>query len=178
MALELTRKKDGAGKAKTPGQKSDIVLKIMELFEKNPFLKILIPVLLFLILAGIICFVIFGDGVLMGKNVEPSGNESLLPASNAVDVLPGNNQITDDQVLSVIQSDPLSEDVLAKASYHGYVSGSSGLKTALIQIGSNTDILVLAPGETVGDSKWELAEITADYVVFKAGDNTKKITID
>lgn len=178
MALELTRKKDGAGKTKTPGQKNDVMLKIMELFEKNPFLKIVIPVLLFLILAGVIGFLIFGDGVLMGKNVEPAGNESPLPASNAVDVLPGNNQITDEEVISIIQSDPLSEDVLSKASYHGYVSGSSGLKTALIQIGGNSDILVLAPGETVGDSKWELAEITAEYVVFKAGENTKKITID
>lgn len=177
MALELTRKKDGAGKTKTPGQKSDIMLKIMELFEKNPFLKIVIPVLLFLILAGIICFIIFGDGVLAGKNTEPA-SETLLPASNSVDVLPGNNQITDEEVISVIQSDPLSEDILSKASYHGYVSGSSGLKTALIQLGTNSDILVLAQGETVGDSKWELAEITADYVVFKAGDNTKKITID
>ena len=45
----------------------------------------------------------------------------------------------------------------------------------MIKIGTKKDFLVLAIGETVGDSSWELIEITDDHVLFKAGDTTKKI---
>jgi hypothetical protein len=79
----------------------------------------------------------------------------------------------DEEIVELIENDPLSEDILASAKYKGYVKGSSGLKTALIQIGSSGDTLTLAKGESVGS--WELIEVTSDYVVFKAGDVTKKI---
>ena len=49
----------------------------------------------------------------------------------------------------------------------------SGLKTALIEI--KDDVLVLSIGETVGDSSWEVIEITEDHVLFKAGEATKRI---
>ena len=88
-----------------------------------------------------------------------------------------NNVIKDKVVIDLIDSDPLSPDILASAKYTGYVTGSSGLKTALIQIGSENDSLVLAVGETVGESDWELIEIAKDYVVFKAGETTKKINL-
>jgi hypothetical protein len=78
-------------------------------------------------------------------------------------------------VLQIINKDPLSEDVLASAKYTGYASGSSGLKTALLEIGAKGDILVLSIGETVGDSSWEVVEITQDHVLFKAGNTTKKL---
>ncbi|MBQ5883127.1 MAG: hypothetical protein IIW72_01205, partial [Clostridia bacterium] len=62
---------------------------------------------------------------------------------------------------------------LAGAKYTGYATGSSGLKTALIEI--KDDVLVLSIGETVGDSSWEVIEITEDHVLFKAGEATKRI---
>lgn len=172
MALELPKFGNKEKKEKGASAKNDVMLKIMDFFDKNPIMKILIPVVLFLILAGVVLFLIFGDGVLLDENVPPS-NEVEVNNTNQVEVLPGNNLIKDKDVVEIIDNDPLSQDVLATAQYKGYVKGSSGLKTALVQIGNDGDTLTLSKGETIGS--WELIEITSDYVVFKAGDVTKKI---
>lgn len=171
MALELPKFGNKEKKAKAASPKNDVMLKIIEFFDKNPIMKILIPVILFLILAGIILFLIFGDGILTGDNIPDE--DDIMVNSNQVEVLPGNNLIKDKEIVELIDNDPLSEDILAAAQYKGYVKGSSGLKTALIHIGSSGDTLTLAKGESVGS--WELIEITSDYIVFKAGDVTKKI---
>ncbi len=172
MALELPKltKKDGQGAAGAP--KVDVTLKVMEFFDKNPFMKILIPVVLFIILCAVFLFVIFGDGVILDDTQTSVDNSA---ATGQVEVIPGNNIITDKAVVKLIESDPLSEDVLATAVYKGCVKGNSGLKTGLVQIGTQNDTLILSLGETVGDSKWEVVELTDDYIVFKAGDITKKI---
>ncbi len=174
MALELPKfgKKDKAAGA--PKQKSDVTLKIMDFFEKNPWMKVVIPILLFIILVAVFIFAMFGDGILSGDN---EGVNSNVPAKNEVSVLPGNNIIKDKEIVELIEADPLSEDILASAKYTGSVVGESGLKTALIQIGTVGDKLVLCAGETVGDSSWELVEIYDEYVVFKAGEITKKIKL-
>lgn len=171
MALELPKLSSKKKKENATSPQNDIMLKVMDFFDKNPIMKILIPVVLFLILVGVILFLIFGDGILLGENV-PS-DDDVAANTNQVEVLPGNNLIKDKEIVELIDTDPLSEDILASAQYKGYVKGSSGLKTALIQIGSSGDTLILAKGETVGS--WEIIEITSDYVVFKAGDVTKKI---
>ena len=171
MALELPKFGNKEKKAKAASPKNDAMLKVMDFFDKNPIMKVLIPVVLFLILAGIVLFLVFGDGVLSGDNVP--NEEDINVNSNQVEVLPGGNLIKDKEIVELIENDPLSEDILASAKYKGYVKGSSGLKTALIQIGSSGDTLTLAMGESVGS--WELIEVTSDYVVFKAGDVTKKI---
>ncbi len=176
MALELTLKGKGDKKPKNGGQKNDVMLKIVEFFEKNPILKIIIPAILFILLAAIILFVIFGDGTFFKDDNAGAGNTTPVQASEAVEVLPANYAIKDENILALIEKDPLSEDILASASYTGYVTGSSGLKTALIQIGSEGDTLVVALGETIGDSSWELSEIQNDYVIFQAGKTTKKLT--
>lgn len=175
MALELPKlgkKGDSSGGGKA---KPDIVLKITNFFDKNPMMKIIIPVILFVILVAVILFVILGDQILLQDNSELPPD--VTANSNQVEVIPGNNVIKDKVIVDLIDADPLSPDILSSAKYTGYVSGSSGLKTALIQIGSQNDSLVLAVGETVGDSDWELIEITKDYVVFKAGETTKKISV-
>lgn len=171
MALELPKFGNKEKKASAASPKNDAMLKVMDFFDKNPIMKVLIPVVLFLILAGVVLFLVFGDGVLSGDNVP--NEEDINVNSNQVEVLPGGNLIKDKEVVELIENDPLSEDILASAKYKGYVKGSSGLKTALIQIGSSGDTLTLAKGESVGS--WELIEVTSDYVVFKAGDVTKKI---
>ncbi len=171
MALELPKFGNKEKKVNVASPKNDTMLKVMDFFDKNPIMKLLIPVVLFLILAGIVLFLIFGDGVLTGDNVPDDSD--IIVNSNQVEVLPGGNLIKDKEVVELIDNDPLSEDILASAQYKGYVKGSSGLKTALIQIGSAGDTLTLSKGEEIGS--WELIEITSDYVVFKAGDITKKI---
>ena len=175
MALELPKfgKKNDA--ALPAAQKSSVILKVSQFFEKNPWMKIAIPVILFLILVAIFLLVMFGDGILTGKDNTDSVDTSV--QSNEVQVIPGNNIIKDKELVNLIDKDPLSPDILANASYTGSVVGSSGLKTALIQIGSSDDVLVLSTGETIGDSDWELIEIASDYVIFRAGEMTKKIKI-
>lgn len=177
MALELKKKSSEEKKKTSTGQKNDAVLKIFDFFEKNPILKIVIPLLLFIILVVIFAFVIFGDKTLITDDLPSDVSGVSADVSDVVDVLPVDDKVEDKDILSLIEKDPLSPDVLSKAQYTGYTVGSSGLKTAILKI-SETDDLVLSLGETVGDSKWELVEITKDYVVFKAGDNTKKITRD
>ncbi len=171
MALELPKlgKKENKGSA---APKVDVTLKVMEFFDKNPFMKILIPVVLFIILLAVFLFVIFGDGVILDDEGMLSDDSA---ATNQVEVLPGNNIIKDKTIVDLIESDPLSEDILATAVYKGCVTGSSGLKTASVKIGSEGDTLVLTLGETVGDSDWEVIEITSEYVVLKAGEITKTL---
>ncbi len=172
MALELPK---FTKKEKKSGESTGLTLKIAQFFEKNPFMKIVIPVVLFLILVAIFLLVVFGDGILMDKEDPNADNSSA--QSNEVQVIPGNNIIKDKEIIDLIDSDPLSPDILASASYTGSVVGSSGLKTALIQVGSQGDVLVLSMGETIGDSDWELVEISSDYVIFKAGKLTKKLDL-
>jgi len=170
MALELPK----FTKKEKSSDKPDITLQIAQFFEKNPIMKIVIPVILFLILVAIFIFVIFGDGILTDDNIDNAGTST---QSNEVQVIPGNNIIKDKEFVGLIDKDPLSPDILSSATYTGSVVGSSGLKTALIQVGSQGDILVLTVGETIGDSDWELKEIASDYVIFQAGKLTKKLDL-
>ncbi len=172
MALELPK---FTKKEKTSGSKNGFTLQIASFFEKNPIMKILIPVILFLILVAIFIFVVFGDGILIENDNTDTNDTSV--QSNEVQVIPGSNIIKDKEVVELIDKDPLSPDILASATYTGSVVGSSGLKTALIQVGSKGDMLILTVGETIGDSNWELKEISSDYVIFKAGKLTKKLDL-
>lgn len=173
MALELTRKSGSKKKASTKPQ-INIIPKIEEFFQKNPIMKIIVPVIGFLIIVAVFLLIVFGDKIITEDPATDTGTQA--PNSNVIEVLPGGNNITDEKVLDIINSDPLSEDILASAKYTGYASGSSGLKTALLEIGSKGDILVLSVGETVGESSWEVIEINEDYVLFKAGKATKKLS--
>ena len=168
MALELTRK---GGNNKNPKPQVNILPKIEEFFQKNPIMKIVIPVIGFVVLVTVFLLIVFGDKVLTEEPSTDVGVQN--PNSNIVEVLPGGNEVTDEKVLEIINKDPLSADILAGAKYTGYATGSSGLKTALIELKS--DVLVLSIGETVGDSSWEVIEITEDHVLFKAGEATKRI---
>ncbi len=170
MALELTRKSGGN---KNPKPQVNILPKIEEFFQKNPIMKIVVPVIGFVIIVAVFLIIVFGDKVITEDPGTNTGTQT--PNSNVVEVLPGDNNITDEKVLEIINKDPLSADILSSAKYKGFVSGSSGLKTALIQIGTKNDFLILAVGETVGDSSWEVIEINEDYVLFKAGNATKKL---
>ncbi len=168
MALELTRK---GGNNKKPKPQVNILPKIEEFFQKNPIMKIIVPVVGFLIIVVIFLLIVFGDKVLIEDPSQNTGVQN--PNSNVVEVLPGDNEITDEEVLEIINKDPLSADILAGAKYKGYVNGSSGLKTALVELKSDT--LVLSVGESVGESSWEVIEITEDYILFRAGEATKKL---
>ncbi len=173
MALELPKFGKKGKVEKTSAPKNDIMLKVMDFFDKNPIMKFIIPVVLFLILAGVIIYLVLGDGVLLGDDTTgvAGGNVN----SNQVQVYPESEIIEDKEIVELINKDPLSPDILLTAEYKGHTKGTTGLKIALIHIGNSGQTLELSKGETIGESKWELIEITSDYVVFKAGDETKKI---
>ena len=175
MALELPKlgKKKDAAVAGVP--KNDLFIKLMSFFEKNPFMKIVIPAILLLLIVAIFLVVEFSDGILTGKDDE--NTSATTQVSNEVQLLPGNNIIKDMEVVELIKEDPLSQDILASAAYKGSVGGNSGMKTALIQIGDKNETLVLCEGETIGESSWELIEIADSYVIFKAGEITKKLNL-
>lgn len=164
-------KKDGAAAApKKP--KNDAVLKVVEFFDKNPIMKIVVPAVLFIIVVAVVIFVIFGDGVLSGtdKDVGTEPNEITISQDTQTEIK------QDKEIVALIESDPLSEDILANAKYTGYLVGNTGLKIATIEVGSGGDVLVMAPGEKIDDTEWVLKECNKNYVIFEAGDVSKKIT--
>jgi hypothetical protein len=83
----------------------------------------------------------------------------------------------DAEIESLIESDPLSSDILSTAVYKGYVVGSSGLKLATIQIGSEGTMVVLSQGEKIGNSEWEVIEINPQYIIFEAGEVQRKLEL-
>lgn len=162
-------KKDGAAAA---AKKPDAVLKIVEFFDKNPIMKIVVPAVLFIIVVAVVVFVIFGDGVLSGSDddVGTEPNEIIISQDTQTEIK------QDKEIVALIESDPLSEDILANAKYTGYLVGNTGLKIATIEVGSGGDVLVMAPGEKIDGSEWVLKECNKNYVIFEAGDVSKKIT--
>lgn len=173
MALELPKlgKKEKGEKVASP--KNDIMLKVMDFFDKNPIMKIIIPVIIFVIVAAILIFIVFGDGII--KNGGKTDDSDLTNDSNYVQALPSDDIIKDKEIVDLINNDPLSPDILASAKYKGRVKGSNGRINALIEIGSSGQSIQVERGETIGDSSWELLEVTTDYVIFEADGEQKKI---
>ena len=173
MALELPKlgKKEKGEKVASP--KNDIMLKVMDFFDKNPIMKIIIPVIIFVIVAAILIFIVFGDGII--KNGGKTDDSDLTNDSNYVQALPSDDIIKDKEIVDLINNDPLSPDILASAKYKGRVKGSIGRVNALIEIGSSGQSIQVERGETIGDSSWELLEVTTDYVIFEADGEQKKI---
>ena len=67
MALELP-KFGKKGEGSVTKAKPEIALKITNFFDKNPLMKIIIPVILFIILVAVILFIILGDTILLQDN--------------------------------------------------------------------------------------------------------------
>ena len=176
MALELPKfgKKDGKGSGGAP--KVDIAMKIMEFFDKNPVMKIVVPIVLLVVLVGVIGFVVLGDGILLDEN--NLGDENVA-ATDYVGIYDGSNDpIEDPEIIELIENDPLSEDILATAVYKGYVVGSRGLKTATVQIGADgAQSLTLSLGEKIGESEWVVTEINSEYIIVEAGEVQRKLEL-
>ncbi len=168
MALELPKLGSKEKKGKPASAKNDTLLKFMEFFDKNPIMKVLIPVVLFIILVALVLFLVLGDGILLDDKSTTGATTTLSPGEVLV-ISPENNVIKDKEIVELIESDPLSEDILASAQYQVYFySSTTGAKTATLVIGSSGESIVLRKGDKIGS--WELIEIAPDYVIFEAGD--------
>ena len=113
----------------------------------------------------------------VGDNVFSTTNKDEIITTDYVNVYDGKDVTLDSELETLIGSDPLSSDILSTAVYRGYVCGSSGLKTAIIQIGSDGTNLALTQGEKIGGSEWEVIEINPQYVIVEAGDVQRKLEL-
>ncbi|HOD02830.1 MAG: hypothetical protein BWY46_00992 [Firmicutes bacterium ADurb.Bin300] len=165
-------------KLKNLGKKDSEPLKsgIGDFFKKNAFLKYLIPVMIFIIATAVFIVMVFSDGTL-GKEMEPLPTEGVSPTDNTAVILPNDSNIvgtTDPGLAALIQRDPLSEEILAGAKYNGCVIvASSSLRVAIINNGGVEYRLCV--GDCLGDSSWQVAEITESAVTFTAGNTTKTL---
>lgn len=114
----------------------------------------------------------------VGDNFFSTTNKDETTTTDYVNVYYGNDVTIDAELETLIESDPLSSDILSTAVYRGYVCGSSGLKSATIQIGSEGTVVVLSQGEKIGNSEWEVVEINPQYVIVEAGDVQRKLQLE
>lgn len=164
--LKSIGKKDSGSKSKSNS--------VSEFFKKNPFMKYLIPIMIFIICIAVFLAVVFGDGSL-GEEMQPLPTEGVSNTDDTAVVLPNGSNIvgvTDPNLSDLIRRDPLAEEILAKAKYNGCVIvASSSYRIAIVENGGIE--YMLSVGETLGDSAWEVTEITEAAVTFTAGGTTK-----
>ncbi len=174
MALEgLNEKLKSLGK-KEAGSNKKGSGKLGQFFEKNPTMKYLIPVMIFIISIAVFLAFVFGDGSL-NKQLSPLPTEGFAPTDDTAVVLPNDSIIvgsTDPNLSALIQRDPSSEQILARAKYTGCVIvASSSHRLAIINNGGVE--YRLSVGDTLGDSAWQVNEITESAVTFVTGGSTK-----
>ncbi len=173
MAFEgLNEKLKNLGKKDSDSPKKGVG----DFFKKNAFLKYLIPVMVFIIATAVLLALVFSDGT-FGKEMEPIPSEGVSPTDNTAVILPNDSNIvgsTDPGLDALIQRDPLSEEILAAAKYNGCVIvASSSMRVAIINNGGVEYRLCV--GDCLGDSSWQVTEITQSAVTFTAGNTTKTL---
>lgn len=150
--------------------------KISQFFQKNPTMKYLIPVMLFIISIAVFLAFVFGDGSL-NKPLGPLPTEGVTSTDDTAVVLPNDSNIigsADPNLSALIQRDPSSEQILARAKYTGCVIvASSSHRIAIINNGGVE--YRLSVGDTLGESAWRVDEITESAITFAAGSSTKTL---
>lgn len=176
MAFEgLNEKLKSLGKKETGAAKKE-TSKIGKFFKDNPTMKYLIPVMMFIIGTAVFLAFVFGDGSL-NTELNPLPTEGIAGTDDTAVVLPGDSIIvgsTDPNLSALIQRDPSSEQILAKAKYTGCVIvASSSRRIAIVNNGGIE--YKLSVGDALADSSWRVDEITESAVTFVAGGSTKVI---
>lgn len=176
MAFEgLNEKLKNFGKKDSNSSKKGMG-SVGEFFKKNAFMKYLIPIMIFIIAIAVFLVMVFSDGSL-SEELDPLPSEGISPTDNAAVILPNDSNVvgnTDSDLSDLIKRDPLSEEILAKAKYIGCVIGASGSRRVAI-INNGGIEYELSVGENLGESSWQVAEITEAEVTFTAGSKTKTL---
>lgn len=175
MAFEdLNEKLKNLGKKK-PETGAKKQSELGEFFRKNSFLKYVIPIAIFLVVIGVFLAVtMLGDTLSEEEETMPSNIIS--SGDQTVAVLPNDQNVvgtTDSDLEALIERDPLSEDILAKAEYKGCVSYSNGYKVAIVNNGGIDYELTV--GDCLGDSSWQVTEISDSSITFSAGTQQKTL---
>ena len=180
MALEgLNEKLKNLGKKKPDASGAPARSRsggVTEFFNKNPFMKFVIPVVLFVLISAVFLIAVFGDGVIMngGDDVTQSGAEGSTSVAEVVPQAEIVDGTTDAYIAGLIANDPFSEDILASAHYKGAVIYSTGLRTAIVENGGV--VYTLNVGDKIGTSAWAVVEITENNITFSSGSVTKTIS--
>ncbi len=153
------------------GQKKDARAgsSFVKFFEKNPKMKILIPVI-FLVIAAIVAAVFIFSGIGTDTDVDPNS----VPAGASVDVLP---MLERGEGVSLADGvDPFAEDVIANAKLTGIFYNSDGFRTAILQ--TEFASYIVQVGDYVGDSSWLVEEITDSDATFSTGEKVRTISLE
>lgn len=153
------------------GQKKDARAgsSFVKFFEKNPKMKILIPVI-FLVIAAIVAAVFIFSGINTDTDVDPNS----VPAGASVDVLPMLER--NEGVTLADGVDPFAEDVIANAKLTGIFYNSDGFRTAILQ--TEYASYIVQVGDYVGDSTWLVDEITDSDATFSTGEKVRTISLE
>ncbi|MEG0545865.1 MAG: hypothetical protein RR552_01630 [Oscillospiraceae bacterium] len=136
-------------------------------FEKNPKMKIIIPVL-FIILAVAIAGVI----IFTGFNTDSDLAVSSGTPNVSVDILP--DTVNEKEGVTLAEgADPFSEDVIAKAKLVGILQNANGYRTAIVATEYAT--YTLQVGDYVNKSTWLVEKITDTSITFSLGDKSRTI---
>jgi len=135
------------------------------LLEQNPSLKIMLPLLGVLLVAGVIVLII---------SLPPGGNKTPAPGPSAspqvgdqgtsIEVLP---QTERDDTVSPAK-DPFT-GVDGMMSLNGIVTSSDGFESAIISVGSSS--YIVSADQEVGTTGWKIRDIGEGSVVLYQGDD-------
>ena len=136
-------------------------------FEKNPKMKIILPVVLVAI-AVVVAVLI----VISGAKADIDVDENISVAGQAVEVLPQierkKEEAVDDEV------DPFSEDVIANAKLTGVLYNADGYYVAVLET-EKSSFPSLQVGDKIGNSEWMVDAIDSDSITVSCGEKTRTI---
>lgn len=161
---ELFKKKGNKSKSKDTKFGNSLT----KFFEKNPKMKIIIPIMLILIAAGVTVGI-----VVVNSSVDTEVKEQPSVSAKTVEVLPIAEGRTQEAVPQ--NANPFSEDVIANAKLRGILYNSNGYRTVIIE--TQYAAYTLQVGDYVGSSQWLTSDITDSSVTFTLGDKSRTISM-
>lgn len=135
-------------------------------FEKNPKMKIILP-LVFIVIAAVVAALIIISGIKTDSGLD----ETVTNPAQSVDVLPMIERSEGETVAEGV--DPFSEDVIANAKIKGMVYNSDGYRTVIVE--TKLRSYVLQVGDYVPGSEWLVESITDSSVTFSLGEKTRTV---
>lgn len=161
---DLFKKKSGAAKLNDTKSGNSLT----KFFEKNPKMKLIIPIILILIAAGVATGII-----IMNSAVDTDVKDPPSVSAKSVEVLPIAEGRTQEAVPQ--NANPFSEDVIANAKLRGILYNSNGYRTAIVE--TEYAAYTVQVGDYVGSSEWLTSDITDTTVTFTLGDKARTISM-
>ncbi len=163
----IAKLKKGGGKKGAANKKGGNP--VLAFFDKNPKMKIILPLILLLIAAAVaVAFIVTGAKTDVDVNTDAGK-----PQGEAVDVMP----MLERPIGEALEdgANPFDEDAIANAKLKGTMYNSNGYWTALVE--TKTHSYVLQVGDYVSNSDWLVEEINDNSITFSMGDKKRTVEI-